>query len=103
MRIYVGNLSYDVTESDVRAEFEAFGKVESVTLITDRDTGRAKGFGFVEMPTAAEANTAIAELNGKNLKERVIVVNEAKPRSDNRSGGYRDRPSGGYSGQRDRR
>jgi cold-inducible RNA-binding protein len=102
MRIYVGNLSYSVTESDIKAEFEAFGKVESVNLIIDRETRRPKGFAFVEMPSSDEAKTAMAELNGKNLKERAITVNEAKPRSDDRGGGYRDRSSGGYGGRNDR-
>lgn len=102
MRIYVGNLSYGTTSDDLRAEFEAFGKVESVQLITDRETGKGKGFAFVEMPSAAEAQTAMAELNGKNLHERTVVVNEAKPRSDDRGGARGDR-TGGYGGDRSRR
>jgi len=102
VKIYVGNLPNNLTEADIRAEFEAYGKVDSVNLITDRDTGRAKGFGFVEMSSTSEAKAAMAALNGKNLKERSIIVNEAKPRSDNRSGGYRDRSAGGYSGRKDR-
>jgi cold-inducible RNA-binding protein len=101
MRIYVGNLSFGTTSDDLRAEFEAFGKVESVQLITDRETGKAKGFAFVEMPSAAEAQTAMAELNGKNLHERTIVVNEAKPRSDDRGRERGDR-TGGYGGGRSR-
>jgi RNA recognition motif-containing protein len=101
MRIYVGNLSFGTTSDDIRAEFEAFGKVDSVQVITDRETGKAKGFAFVEMPSQAEAQTAMAELNGKNLHERTIVVNEAKGRTDDRGGGYEDR-SGGY-GNRQRR
>ena len=95
MRVYVGNLSYGTTSEDLRAEFEAFGKVESVELITDRDTGKGKGFGFVEMPVEAEAQSAIGELNGKNLHDRALVVNEAKPRTDVRGRGYGDR-TGGY-------
>jgi RNA recognition motif-containing protein len=102
VKIYVGNLSYNSTEADIRTEFEAYGKVDSVNLIIDRDTGRVKGFGFVEMSSTSEAKAAMAALNGKSLRERSIVVNEAKPRSDNSSGGYRDRSSGGYSGRRDR-
>jgi cold-inducible RNA-binding protein len=95
VRIYVGNLSFGTTSDDLRAEFEAFGQVTSVQLITDRDTGKSKGFAFVEMPSSAEAQTAVAELNGKNLHERAIVVNEARPQSDSRSGERGDR-SGGY-------
>ena len=102
MRIYVGNLSYDVTKEELRQEFLAFGEVESVDIITDRDSGRPKGFGFVEMPSVSEAGAAIADLNGKTLKERTIVVNEARPRTDSRSGGsYGDRRGGGgYGGGR---
>ena len=103
MRIYVGNLSYETTEAEIRAEFENFGKVESVNMITDRDTGRAKGFGFVEMPSAEEAQAAIAALNGKTLKERALTVSEAKPRTDDRRGGGSGGRSGGYSGGRERR
>ena len=99
MKIYVGNLSYETTEEDLRQEFEAFGEVTSVSIITDRDSGRPKGFAFVEMAAKAEAEAAIAGLNGKTLKERTIVVNEARPRTDNRGGGsYGDRKSGGYGG-----
>jgi RNA recognition motif-containing protein len=101
MKIYVGNLSYEETEQDLQQEFEAFGEVTSVDIITDRDSGRPKGFGFVEMATKSEGEAAIAGLNGKTLKERTIVVNEARPRTDNRGGGsYGDRKSGGYGGGR---
>jgi len=102
MKIYVGNLAFDVTEEELRTEFAAFGKVESVSIITDRISGRPKGFGFVEMATKAEAEAAITGLNGKTLKERTIVVNEARPRTDNRGGGgsYGDRRGGGYGGGR---
>ena len=97
MKIYVGNLSYDATEEDLRQEFEAFGEVTSVSIITDRDSGRPKGFGFVEMAAQAEAEAAIAGINGKTLKERTIVANEARPRTDNRGrGSYGNRNSGGY-------
>jgi RNA recognition motif-containing protein len=104
MRIYVGNLSYEVTSDDLQQEFTAFGKVESVTLVTDRDTGRSKGFAFVEMPTVSEAQNAIGKLNGKVLKERALTVSAARPRSDDRSGGGRQGGgrSGGY-GDRPRR
>lgn len=99
MKIYVGNLSYDTTEADLRQEFEAFGEVTSVSIITDRDSGRSKGFGFVEMAAKAEAEAAIAGLNGKTLKERTIAVNEARPRADNSGGGsYGNRRGGGYGG-----
>jgi RNA recognition motif-containing protein len=99
MRIYVGNMSYDVTEEKLRQEFQAFGEVESINIITDKYSGRPKGFGFVEMASKSEAEAAIAGLNGKPLNERIIVVNEARPRADSRGGGsYGDRRGGGYSG-----
>jgi cold-inducible RNA-binding protein len=101
MKIYVGNLSYEVTEEDLRQEFGAFGEVTSVSIITDKISGRPKGFGFVEMATKSEAEAAITSLNGKELKERTIVVNEARPRTDNRGGGsYGDRRGSGYGGGR---
>ncbi len=99
MKIYVGNLSYEVTEEDLRQEFGAFGEVTSANIITDRDSGRPKGFGFVEMATKSEGEAAITGLSGKTLKERTIVVNEARPRTDNRgSGSYGDRRGSGYGG-----
>jgi len=88
MKIYVGNLSYEVTEEELRQEFEAFGKVESVNIITDKYSGRPKGFGFVEMPAVSEGQAAITGLNGKTLRERTLNVNAARPRSDNRGGGF---------------
>jgi RNA recognition motif-containing protein len=99
MKIYVGNLSYDVTEEELRQEFTAFGKVESVSIITDKYSGRAKGFAFVEMPTVAEGQAAIAGLNGKTLKDRTLNVNAARPRSDDRGGSYGDRRGGGGGGR----
>jgi len=97
MKIYVGNLSFDVTEDELSAEFGAFGKVESVAIPADRFSGRPRGFAFVEMASKSEAEAAIAELNGKTLKERTIVVNESRPRVDSRGGGsYGNRRSGGY-------
>ena len=78
-RLYVGNLPYSVSEQDLTEKFGAFGTVESTTLITDRDSGRSKGFGFVEMATDAEAQAAIAELNGTDYDGRPVTVNEAKP------------------------
>ena len=101
MKIYVGNLSYEATEEDLRQEFVAFGEVTSVSVITDKYSGRPKGFGFVEMASKSEAEAAITGLNGKILKERTIMVNEARPRTDNRSGGsYGDRRGSGYGGGR---
>ena len=97
----MGNLSYEVTEEDLRQEFGAFGEVASANIITDKYSGRPKGFGFVEMASKSEAEAAITGLNGKTLKERTIMVNEARPRTDNRSGGsYGDRRSGGYRDSR---
>jgi len=84
MRIYAGNLPYETSESDLRGQFQAFGEVTSVNIITDKFSGRSKGFGFVEMSSATEAQTAIAALNGKMLNDRAINVNEARPRSDDR-------------------
>ena len=104
MKIYVGNLSYDVTEDDIRQEFAAFGKVESVSIITDRYSGQPKGFGFVEMLSVSEGQAAIAGLNGKTLKERTLNVNAARPRSDNRGGGsYGGGRGGGFGGGKSRR
>jgi len=101
MKIYVGNLSYDVTEEELRKEFLAFGEVESVNIIMDKYSGRPKGFGFVEMPTVSEGQAAITGLNGKTLRERTLTVNTARPRSDNRGGGtYGDRRGGGSRGGR---
>ena len=99
MKIYVGNLSYDITEEELRQEFIAFGEVESVNIIMDKYSGRPKGFGFVEMPSVSEGQAAITALNGKILKERTLNVNAARPRSDDRGGGsYGDRRGGGYGG-----
>jgi cold-inducible RNA-binding protein len=87
MKMYVGNLSYDLTEDELKQKFMEYGEVGSVSILTDRETGRPKGFGFVEMASKTEAEAAIAGLNGKMIKDRTIVVNEARPRADNRSGG----------------
>ena len=84
MNIYVGNLSFGVTEEDVRQTFDPFGQISSVRVIVDRDTGRSKGFGFVEMPDNAEAQSAISDLDGKELQGRSLKVNEARPRSEGR-------------------
>ena len=93
MKIYVGNLSYEVTEEDLKQSFEQFGQVESVAIITDKFTGKSKGFGFVEMASKAEGQSAIDGLNGKELKGRALNVNEARPRTESRGGG-----KGGYGG-----
>jgi RNA recognition motif-containing protein len=82
MNIYVGNLAYGVTDDELRDAFSAFGEVSRANVIMDRDTGRSKGFGFVEMPDNAQAEAAIAGLNEKDLSGRPIRVNEAKPRED---------------------
>jgi len=104
MKIYVGNLSYDVTGEELREEFAAFGNVESVSIITDKYSGQPKGFGFVEMPSVSEGQAAIAALNGKTLKDRTLSVNAARPRSDNRGGGsYGGRKGGGFGGGKSRR
>ncbi|MFC1563787.1 RNA recognition motif domain-containing protein [candidate division KSB1 bacterium] len=87
MNIYVGNLDRQVTEEDLRKAFESFGKVESATIVKDKFSGEPRGFGFVEMPAKAEANAAIDGLNGKELKEKTLNVNEARPRNDSRRGG----------------
>ena len=82
MKIYVGNLNYNITEDDLRTTFEPFGDVGEATVISDRFSGRSKGFGFVEMPNQAEAEKAIAELNGKEIQGRSLVVNQARPREE---------------------
>ena len=82
MNIYVGGLSYEVTDEELKAAFEAFGKVDTASVITDKQSGRSKGFGFVEMSSEDEAKAAIEGLNGKDLKGKTINVNEARPRPD---------------------
>ena len=94
MNIYVGNLNWGVTEEDLKTAFEEFGTVNSAKIITDRYSGKSRGFGFVEMPEDAEAKAAIAALNSKDLKGREIKVNEAKPRTDDRGRGG----GGGFGG-----
>ena len=88
MNIYVGNLSFELTAEDLRQAFEAYGEVSSVNIITDKYSGQSRGFGFVEMPDKGDAETAIENLNGKDLSGREITVNEARPRTD-RGGGPR--------------
>jgi RNA recognition motif-containing protein len=98
MKIFIGSLSYNVTEGDLRQTFEAFGQVASATVIKDEQSSRSKGFGFVEMPVQAEAQSAIEVLNGKALKGRTITVNEARSHADDR----RDRDRGGGGDRRGR-
>jgi cold-inducible RNA-binding protein len=92
--IFVGNLSFTATEDAVRAMFEAYGAVERVSIVTDRDTGQPKGFGFVEMTGDAEAEKAINALNGQELNGRALTINEARPKTERSGGG------GGFGGQR---
>jgi cold-inducible RNA-binding protein len=109
-KLYVGNFSYATTEAQIRELFAQAGEVDSVSLITDRETGRAKGFGFVEMNTEEGSREAIKRFNGYTLDDRNLTVNEARPREERSGGGYsggsRDNRSsgnrGGYSGNRDR-
>jgi len=96
MNIYVGNLSFNVTEEDLRGAFQAHGTVEKAAVITDKLTGQSRGFGFVEMPSREEALKAIGAVNGAELKGRALKVNEAKPKTDSPRGG------GGFGGGRNR-
>ena len=101
MKLYAGNLSYEVTEEELMGEFAAYGQVTSATIPTDKYSGRPKGFGFVEMSSRAESEAAIAGLNGKALRGRTLVVNEARPRTDSRTSGYRGGGrGGGYDSRR---
>lgn len=104
MNIYVGNLAYQVTDTDLKAAFEAHGEVDTARVIMDRDSGRSKGFGFVEMSDSTQANAAIEALNGTELNGRALTVNEARPREDRggrggggggRGGGFRGGGGGG--------
>ena len=95
MKIYVGNLSFDVTDDDLRQAFAAFGQVETANVIKDKFSGESKGFGFVEMPSKDEATAAMTGMNGKDLKGKAVNVNEARPRVDRPRGG-----GGGYGGGR---
>ena len=89
MNIYVGNLSRDVSEAELREAFQAFGEIQSCNIIKDKFTGESRGFGFVEMPNKEEAEKAISMLNGKDFKGRSLKVNEAKPRTEGSGGGGR--------------
>ncbi len=97
-KLYVGNLAYTVTSGDLEKLFAQFGTIQSAEVISDRMTGQSKGFGFVEMGSAEEAQAAIAALNGKEHGGRTLTVNEAKPREERSGGGGRGR--GGYGGGR---
>jgi len=98
--IYIGNLSYEATEDDVRQAFEAYGEVSSVAIIKDKMTGRSRGFGFVEMPDNGQAQAAIGALNLQEVRGRAMTVNEARPRGEGASGGG---GRGGFGGGRGRR
>ena len=101
MNIYVGNLSYSTSDDQLRAYFEEYGVVDSARVIMDRDSGRSKGFGFVEMSNANEANTAIEALNGREIEGRSLTVNEARPREERgprRGGGGGGGYGGGFGG-----
>jgi RNA recognition motif-containing protein len=92
MKLYIGNLSYDISESEIKDLFSPFGEIESINIITDQYTGKGKGFGFVEMSSRSEGEQAIGELNGKEVKGRTLTVNEARPKPARRS--YGDRSGG---------
>ncbi len=102
MNIYVGNLARELNDEELKEAFAAFGAVDSAKIITDKFTGISRGFGFVEMANESEAQAAIGELNGKELKGRTIIVNEARPRTEKRDrrggGGFGGRGGGGRSG-----
>ena len=101
--LYVGNLPHSTTEPELRGLFEAHGAVERVSIVTDRDTGRAKGFGFVEMTGDAEAERAISSLNGQELDGRNLTINEARPKEDRGGfGGGRGNGGGGGGGRQKR-
>ena len=104
--IFVGNLSFNTSEDELRRAFETYGQVDRVSILTDRDTGRSRGFGFVEMTNNEDGEKAIAALNGSQLGGRTINVNEARPKPERSGGGGRDRGDrhgGRVSGQMDRR
>lgn len=103
MNIYVGNLSPETTDDDLRQAFEAFGQVSTATVIKDKFSGESRGFGFVEMPSKAEADNAISEMDGKDLQGRTIKVNEARPRPDRGGGGGGGRRGGFGGGGRGKR
>jgi len=89
LKIYVGNLSFDTTDQELSRQFATYGEVASASVVMDRDTGRSRGFGFVDMPSDTEAKAAMAALNGKDLQGRTLTVNESRPREAGTGGGYR--------------
>ncbi|HYX52983.1 MAG TPA: RNA-binding protein [Candidatus Limnocylindrales bacterium] len=101
-KIYVGNFSFSMTEPELRAMFEPFGAIESASVATDRDTGRSRGFGFVQMTNDAEAEKAMAALNGKDSGGRALTVNEARPQKERSFGGGGGGNRGGFRQKRDR-
>ncbi len=101
MNIYLGNLSYSATEASIKELFEVYGEVTTAKIVTDKFTGSSRGFGFVEMTNDAEAQKAIAELNGKEFQGRKMVVNESRPRETTGSNNRAPRREGGYSNNRD--
>lgn len=105
-KLYVGNLSFDSTDADLRQLFEPHGAIESAKVATDRDTGRSRGFGFIEMSSNSDAESAIAALNGREIGGRVLVVNEARPKASGfeggRSGGRDSRRGNSASNRRPR-
>lgn len=100
MKIYIGNMSFDTTEDELRQAFEGFGEVSDVNIIKDRDTGRPKGFAFVEMPNQDEGQAAISDMNGKEFGGRTLNVDEARPRKEGGGGGGRGGRGGGGGGRR---
>jgi len=99
LKIYVGNLSFETTDEDLSREFAVYGEVASSNVVSDRDTGRSRGFGFVDMPSDDEAKAAIAGLNGKDIMGRTLTVNESRPREGGSTGGgYRGGSGGGSRG-----
>ena len=98
--IFVGNLNFNTSEDELRQLFEPYGQVERVSILTDRDTGRSRGFGFVEMANGEEGDKAIAALNGTEIGGRTLNINEARPKSDRGGGGGGGRDRGGYGGGR---
>jgi RNA recognition motif-containing protein len=100
--IFVGNLNFNTTEDELRQLFAAYGNVDRVSIMTDRDTGRSRGFGFVEMSSSEDGEKAIAALNGTQLGGRKLNVNEARPKTERSGGGGRDRGGRGGGGDRDR-